>query len=376
MRRLRRAKFRDAWFYLNERASETGRRVSSIQFPFQDLPAPQDLGKEGEVIFIQAMVIGPNYRLDAERLMKACKQENAGVLFHPYFGSRTVMCKRVRDSEIYTEGGVVYFSLTFVETKETSIGGFSLQNIPLLGMLLGNEAIKGAGNLLNDTIVRANQGLESLDEINDSILMVAEVSELTFSPLIHTKIALSNFTASLSILRQSATDLYTKGVAGVARSTINLWHFISGNTLQTNDPYAWTRHFPTNTISGVNSKIILSLQSFIVGVQASHTLSKLPQTPKPQHSLALQALKLNADRALDNVTTNPELYSTLKQIQSICIRELFGSAKDLDSYNLQHVENSKPRLCLVLEAFRNGGLRKLDQVSALYRFNHECFPDG
>jgi len=376
-KRLRRARFRDAWFFLNETSTDTGRRVFSYQFPFQDQPIVQDLGKQGQQISIQGIVIGANYRLDAERLNKACEDPKSGKLFHPYYGEREVFCKSVKMSENSIEGGVVYFSMLFLETKETQKGVFGLQNIPFAGALLGNDALKKASEFLDQGIRYGNQGVEYLDQINDGILMIAEKTEQIFSPLLHAKDSLNNFASSLSVLRSAAQGIYTNGVGGLYASVMNVWKLVTGSRFDSIDPYNWTLFYPPDRYNGadVHPIIILSLgqQIFIIGNQASHVFSRYPTLTDVQKRLELQALKTNVDRLLVSAEFDPELFSILKKIQALCIHDLFESGM---TWNASPAETEIKKQCLLLESWNLGGLEYLKELTNQYHFIHTCFPYG
>jgi hypothetical protein len=372
-KRLRRASFRGAWFFLNETSTESGRRAVRLELPFQDKPIAQDFGKRGQTILIHGFVIGANYRSDTEKLLKACEEKGIGELFHPYYGTRKVICTNCRVNENSIEGGIVHFSLCFFETVDTTEGHFGLKTNPILGALLGSELLSSASDLLDKGIDLANEVPTELDNVNDAILSLAENIERIFSPLIHTKDSIDNLAASLSELRKASYQAYYHSTTGIKNAVLNFWAVVSGEK-PTLDPYNWRRTFGPyrwNLQESPVARIDLAYKAFILGVQSSHVLSNMNEFSEAEKREQLQVLKSNIDSVLEIAENDPIFYHRLKRVQSACISILFETA--INSKPINQIKTNLDQ-CLILESYYTfGDLSRVDKILDRYTHRHTCF---
>ena len=129
------ASFRGANFGIISHDHGFGRRNVIHQYPFQDVPFVEDLGKDSDDYIIQGFVIQKppafNYWIDRNALKNALIQEGPGRLTHPYLGVKRVsLVGKARMIENTQEGGIARFSMTFTEAGEkkfpSNSTGFSL----------------------------------------------------------------------------------------------------------------------------------------------------------------------------------------------------------------------------------------------------------
>lgn len=89
--RMLRGSFRGIPFHVEEHELQGGRRGVLYEFPDRDRPATEDLGKAAERFSLDAFVIGDDYDLDRDALLRAVfDTKGPGLLVHPYLGERTV----------------------------------------------------------------------------------------------------------------------------------------------------------------------------------------------------------------------------------------------------------------------------------------------
>ncbi|WP_099071039.1 DNA circularization protein [Nostoc linckia] len=115
---LRSASFRGRKFFISGGENEGGRRLASHEYPLRDEPYTEDMGRRIRRFTLEAYVLGQDYFAARNALLKACEQEGAGELVHPYLGTLQVHCEAYRMRESSDEGGMARFSLTFVEKGE------------------------------------------------------------------------------------------------------------------------------------------------------------------------------------------------------------------------------------------------------------------
>ncbi|MBI4209533.1 MAG: DNA circularization N-terminal domain-containing protein [Deltaproteobacteria bacterium] len=117
-KRFRRAYFRGVPFYVETSELTTGRRVVQHEFPDQDIPYAEDLGKKGQVFQITGYVLGEDYFNTRDALIRACEKEGPGTLIHPYLGIKKVQCESLNLREDRREGRIATFQLSFLEAGE------------------------------------------------------------------------------------------------------------------------------------------------------------------------------------------------------------------------------------------------------------------
>jgi len=110
------SKFKNIAFHTKETSSEFGRRIIRHEFPFQDQPFNEDLGRKTRVYNVSAYVIGRNWEEDRDSLIRACEDSKAGTLEHPDFGAVKVYCEAISVTESKVASARrADFEFTFVE---------------------------------------------------------------------------------------------------------------------------------------------------------------------------------------------------------------------------------------------------------------------
>lgn len=112
---LRPASYKGAAFKVEQHEQELGRRTEVHEFPFRSGVEPEDLGLATGRMTVQAFVVGEDCDAQAEALARALNSAGPGTLVHPYLGTLQASVTSARRSEMNAEGGIVRFSLEFVE---------------------------------------------------------------------------------------------------------------------------------------------------------------------------------------------------------------------------------------------------------------------
>ena len=86
----RQASFRGAAFFVASADSAYGRRVATHEHAQRDVPFNEDMGRKVRAFTVDAYLLGPNYNVARDALIKACETPEAGTLVHPYRGDLTV----------------------------------------------------------------------------------------------------------------------------------------------------------------------------------------------------------------------------------------------------------------------------------------------
>ncbi len=125
--RLVEASFKNIPFKVISSSYEGGRRTQLHQFANREKPYLQDLGSEADVFQIDAYIIQNieneyDYFTERDNLIKVLKQKGAGVLIHPFLGTKKVGLEGTFQlEETFDEGGIAKFTLTFRESGERAL---------------------------------------------------------------------------------------------------------------------------------------------------------------------------------------------------------------------------------------------------------------
>jgi len=123
------ARFRGAEFFVKSHNTGVGRKVVEHDFPNQDDPWWEDLGRKGRRIKVDAYVIQSadnryDYFLDRDKLLTALEEKGPGQLVHPwannYFGVLNVVVESAEFTETLDQGGIAHFAITFATTQEVA----------------------------------------------------------------------------------------------------------------------------------------------------------------------------------------------------------------------------------------------------------------
>ena len=121
------ASFRGVPFFYDSVGNAFGRKTVVKEFPGQDFPLVEDLGRLSRKFNLEMFVIGPDYFAARDALIDALETKGSGALNHPYRGKITVaLVGEASMSETTAQGGIAKFSATFVQTND---GLFTLNTV-------------------------------------------------------------------------------------------------------------------------------------------------------------------------------------------------------------------------------------------------------
>lgn len=114
---LQKASFRGIEFGIKDIDTTIGRRTIFHEYPSRDDAYAEDMGRKGREFSINAFVMVPN-DFSLSKQLKSALEDYAtpGTFVHPTLGIFTVTPKECIHRYVNTDGGIEYFSVTFVET--------------------------------------------------------------------------------------------------------------------------------------------------------------------------------------------------------------------------------------------------------------------
>lgn len=114
-KRLRRASFRGAGFWVDSDGFEGGRRVAIHEFPHAEAPYNEDLGQQARRYTVTAYTVGDQADAQAKSLISACTAQGAASLVLPMFGGIRARCLEISTDRSKDKQGFVAFRLLFLE---------------------------------------------------------------------------------------------------------------------------------------------------------------------------------------------------------------------------------------------------------------------
>lgn len=222
---LRQASFRGVKFNVDSADTSGGRRTVVHEYPNRNEVFVEDLGLATKEFSIGAFIVDSNYIPLRDSLIRALEQAGSGILVHPYYGERTVVCTGFNSRESKDEGGMVSFSISFVETglKREPFGSQSpIDLIANASLLVKGDAsrifselltVSGVPEFVRDAAeVATQQYAEALELVNVSGDSSALINEITSQLLGNTQ-ALVTDPQLLADLIIDGLDLISGGVA-------------------------------------------------------------------------------------------------------------------------------------------------------------------
>lgn len=135
----RAATFRGVAFFVESADSSHGRRQAVHETAQRDTPYTEDLGRKSREFSVIGYLLGKDYHLNRDELIKACEVAGPGALVHPYRGEMNVVCRGLNVSETAAEGGKCTIALTFLEAGEAAYPSANVDSV---------NAISAKGNIV------------------------------------------------------------------------------------------------------------------------------------------------------------------------------------------------------------------------------------
>lgn len=125
----RAATFRGVAFFVESADSSHGRRQAVHETAQRDTPYTEDLGRKSREFSVVGYLLGKDYHLNRDELIKACELAGPGALVHPYRGEMNVVCRGLNVSETTAEGGKCTIALTFLEAGEAAYPSANVDSV-------------------------------------------------------------------------------------------------------------------------------------------------------------------------------------------------------------------------------------------------------
>lgn len=202
----RAATFRGVGFFVATADSSHGRRQAVHEAAQRDIPYTEDLGRKSREFSITGYLLGKEYDVAREELIKVCEQAGPGVLVHPYRGELTVVCRGLTVSESSDEGGICTISMTFLEAGEASYPSAKVDSVNAISAKAGEVTEASKENFVADFLTKGYPSFVA----EAATTQIKGLSDFLSSP---------EFIVSSDI--QAVSDYYDK-VKGIGSDAFNL----------------------------------------------------------------------------------------------------------------------------------------------------------
>lgn len=168
--RLRKASYNGVNFEVSNSNLKFGRRVVVHEYPQQDVPYGEDLGKATRIITMSAFIVGDDYASRSKKLIEALEKPvtEPGTLVHPWLGSLKVFLSEKPQITWNLAQRLVTFNLTFVEAGQL--------NKPKAGTSWGDKLRAKVDSFMNEALANFDISMSDIDNLTNNIADVIDGS--------------------------------------------------------------------------------------------------------------------------------------------------------------------------------------------------------
>lgn len=393
---LARGKFRGIEFLYETSEVTVGRRTVLTEFPGQDLPFSEDLGRAAQEFTLEMFVLGPAYEDQRRKLIEALEAPGPGTLLHPYYGPVTVTVQgKIRVRETTKELGIARVTATFVKTAL----GFDVRQVANTAAGVVSAAAKAESSLLAafaevfsvldaisdvadqaiDTINAATSTLNTvrgkisaaLQVVDDAATAITQFSD-TVADLVALPSQLATDMANLYSTVFSSIDTVTDAVRDAAEffgadgedAVPNLGNVLEATTRT--DLLARTTEelrtfgddfedLPEETsqqrLAAENRRQLVRLVKTATALNAARTAAGLEFEASDQAAVVQTAVVAALDAVLTDDTLPDELYSPLTDLRAATVEHLSSAADALPQLDTYTPPANVPALVLAYQLY-------------------------
>ena len=168
--KLRKASYNGVNFEVSNSNLKFGRRVVVHEYPQQDVPYGEDLGRATRIITMSAFIVGADYASRSKKLIEALEKPvtEPGTLVHPWLGSLKVYLSEKPQITWNLAQRLVTFNLTFVEAGQL--------NKPKAGTSWGDKLRAKVDSFMNEALANFDISMSDIDNLTNDIADVIDGS--------------------------------------------------------------------------------------------------------------------------------------------------------------------------------------------------------
>lgn len=168
--KLRKASYNGVNFEVSNSNLKFGRRVVVHEYPQQDVPYGEDLGRATRIITMSAFIVGADYASRSKKLIEALEKPvtEPGTLVHPWLGSLKVYLSEKPQITWNLAQRLVTFNLTFVEAGQL--------NKPKAGTSWGDKLRAKVDSFMTEALGNFGINMSAIDNLTNNIADVIDGS--------------------------------------------------------------------------------------------------------------------------------------------------------------------------------------------------------
>lgn len=369
LNQLREASFKGVPFRVEDTNNDFGRRTTDHEFPGQDQPVIEDLGRKKRSYTINGYLVAGDYTIERDRLQEVCEQPGPGELIHPYKGSRQVICKGFTVRESQKEGRMARISLSFVEIGDEVFPRESI-NTPLATKLAFDDSL---ASLKSDFISKMNllqtpQFIidKALDVLNQSLAFIedkklAGKKALSFqTQLLRIKSRLDELIRVTSDLADSIADLL--GVEDDNLTAID----------RLNESLSVSDFEPTQDPPDSNQQAISDFTTQAAVLTAAESSADAEFISAESAEETLTEIENKIDEIM--LTASDDLYDKLHILRSAVVRDLKSRFINLPRIIEINLPESRPSIALAFDLYED--TKRSDEIEDRNKVFHPGFVPG
>lgn len=397
--------FKGVPFFIDSHEFSGGRRIVDHLFPYREEAFTEDLGLQQRIFSMDLYIVGDDYFEARDNLIEAFEKEGAGILIHPYLGSKTVEAAEFSMNESRSEGGIVYFSVTFHETGRKASPDLDVDLTDLLGD--ADEEVDaslsedfGGFDVSKFSSANLDAVVAIVDKGSDAILKAA-----SFIP--STDFGISELAYSIRILKSNTRDLirkparllsYVLDSTALLASTLTVKGFVPANVGLTDSANASRQ----TLLNGIQKRkawipLILVSNSFALVAETSPSqvainnnqrlfknllvgsaISKLAiissQTTYAtfDDAMAQQAFLVSEiEKILEDPLTSDRTYSAFQDLLTLVVKSIPGQLSQINRLSYVTINTPTPSIVLSYDLYESLSLE--DDIILRNKVKHPGF---
>jgi len=365
-KRLQQGSFRNITFYTQESSGQGGRRVALHEYPQQEQHYAEDIGKKAESEKLKVFLIGTDYDLARDKLLKALNQPGTGELVHPHLGKMPIQVMEYDWTISTRQGGYCEFNIQYVRTGKRVYPTAVSESVNIL-QVATKKAEEAAKIELSNTfdidntpafvksaaLQQMNTAIDSLSSLNEKIggyvesvsssvaddidSFANDVGKLLGTPALLAEELIAIVSDSFEEMpdMEVVFDSYNKLLTEFASTELTLPKILTPHRQQ-------------------ELKNKLALDSLLISSSTIAATKMLVNenyifTTINQAQAARDQLLTQLDYLIDNGTD--EAYSTLADLQTAIMRRVDALEPNLARVNTAKLEQSLPTLVMAYNLY-------------------------
>lgn len=384
-----------ASFVVPQAELECGRRTQTHEYPLQDIPWVEDLGRSRRLwrleVFVDARY-DQDYTTARDALIAVIEKPGPHTLIHPWYGQQRVsLAEPARVRESSREGGRATFNLVLSESGERNYPS-SGTDTPTVVQQRADTALQEALSAFSEVFstdfvpefVRDGAGeviASALDEISSAAALVPGLAG-GLETLSGIRAIITGGLASLLASPSDLADQLTGAVAALGdiaddpgdalRMQQRLWSF--GDEL-----LAVPRTTATRVIQSDNQSALAALVRRTAVIEAARSAASIDYEYLQQAVAARDSIAdaLDAEMEWTDAAGNPvddALYSTLQALRSAVVKDVTVRGANLATLVGYTPLTTLPALVVAHDIY--GDATRADDISARNQVRHPGFVPG